>query len=82
MRRQRHRPRIISAPDQAEFDTDHGHHDGNCSEGSESGTKLIRLKKPVVIRPDVGVRVDSTMVGPQFYDCFNYTLLTQGDGHS
>ena len=48
-----------------EPETDHGHHDGNGADGSEPGSKLIRLKKPVVLRPDVGVRVDSTMVGPR-----------------
>jgi Mrp family chromosome partitioning ATPase len=62
-----------------EPDANPAHHDGNGADSGESGTKLVRLKKPVVLRPDVGVRVDSTMVGPQFYDCFNYTLLTQGD---
>lgn len=60
---------------------DHGpaHLDGTADEAGESGTRLVRLKKPVALRPEEGARVDSRMVGPQFYDCFNYTLLTHGE---
>lgn len=41
--------------------------------------ELVRLRKQIVLRPESGIRVDSTMVGPQFYDCFNYALLAGGD---
>lgn len=47
-------------------------------DASPAGT-LIRLLRPVAIRPGAGTTVDSTIVGPQFYDCFNYSLLTGGE---
>lgn len=48
-------------------------------DGAEPRVDLIRLRRPVIFRSDVGQRVDGTMVGPQFYDCFNYALLSGGD---
>ncbi len=67
-------PRNKREPDHAP-----AHHDDPVDEGGETGARLVRLKKPVLLRAEVGMRVDSTMVGPQFYDCFNYTLLTHGE---
>lgn len=40
--------------------------------------ELIRLRRPVIFRPETGRRVDGGIVSPRFYDCFNYALLSDG----
>jgi Mrp family chromosome partitioning ATPase len=57
----------------------HREHDQEEEETPEPRGELIRLRRPVVFRSDVGQRVDGTMVAPQFYDCFNYALLSGGN---
>lgn len=52
------------------------------NEGGQLRGEIVRIRKQIVLRPEVGVRVDSTMVGPQFYDCFNYALLANGEANT
>jgi protein-tyrosine kinase len=39
---------------------------------------LVRLRKAVLLREEVGTMVDGLLVAPQFYNCFNYALLSNG----
>lgn len=39
--------------------------------------RLVRLLKPIVFRSEVGKSIDERTVAPQFYNCFNYSLLSK-----
>jgi protein-tyrosine kinase len=39
--------------------------------------QLVRLLKPVVFTSEVGKSIDERTVAPQFYNCFNYSLLSK-----
>ncbi len=54
------------------------HHREDQGDTKESHAELIRLRRPVIFRPDAGRRVDAKIVSPQFYDSFNYALLSNG----
>ena len=46
--------------------------------GSEVGGKhLVRLLKPITFKSEVGKTIDERIIAPQFYNCFNYSLLSQ-----
>lgn len=38
--------------------------------------ELVRLRRPLRELSDQGTHIDNSFVSPQFYDCFNYSLLT------
>jgi Mrp family chromosome partitioning ATPase len=37
--------------------------------------QLVRLLKPVVVRPERGKSIDPNEVSPRFYNCFHYSML-------
>lgn len=39
--------------------------------------QLVRLLKPITFRSEVGKAIDEMVVAPQFYNCFNYSLLSK-----
>jgi len=45
--------------------------------GSTDEQKLIRVKKNIVYNPMRGSCIDSTYVSYQYYNCFNYSLLSR-----
>ena len=47
---------------------------GHFSEG------LVRLKRPIVVNPDGASFIDHKVVASRFYNCFNYSLLSPGNG--
>jgi Mrp family chromosome partitioning ATPase len=47
-------------------------------ENAPSGQKdLVRLLKPIVISEEQGKAIDSNVVSAQFYNCFNYSLISK-----
>lgn len=42
-----------------------------------AGQHLVRLLKPITFRSDVAKAIDERIVAPQFYNCFNYSLLAK-----
>ena len=43
----------------------------------QAGQHLVRLLKPITFRSDVAKAIDERIVAPQFYNCFNYSLLAK-----
>ena len=43
----------------------------------QTGQHLVRLLKPITFRSDVAKFIDERVVAPQFYNCFNYSLLAK-----
>jgi protein-tyrosine kinase len=41
-------------------------------------TDLVQLRRPIREATERGTHVDGNYVSPHFYDCFNYSLLTDG----
>ena len=41
---------------------------------------LVRLKRPIVVNPDDTSYIDSKVITSRFYNCFNYSLLSPGNG--
>jgi len=41
------------------------------------GQHLVRLLKPITFRSEVAKPIDEMVVAPQFYNCFNYSLLSK-----
>ena len=45
-----------------------------------TSNELMQLRKSLLERPEQGTRIDGGYVAPHYYDCFNYSLLTDSSG--
>jgi len=55
---------------------DKGSEDWSEQAGSKADSRqLVRLLKPVVVRPERGKYIDPNEVSPRFYNCFHYSML-------
>jgi protein-tyrosine kinase len=55
---------------------DKGSEDWSERSGSKADSRqLVRLLKPVVVRPERGKYIDPNEVSPRFYNCFHYSML-------
>jgi len=43
----------------------------------EDKHSLVRLLKPIMFNPERGKHIDSAVVSPMFYNCFNYSMLAK-----
>ncbi len=50
--------------------------DSSRTDSSERGN-LVRLLKPIVISSERPRHIDDTIVSPQYYNCFNYSLISR-----
>jgi len=52
--------------------------DNDGAAGGAGDKNLVRLLKPVVIADDAGGPIDDTIVSPEYYNRFSYSLLAKG----
>jgi Mrp family chromosome partitioning ATPase len=48
------------------------------SNNDRRSTELVQLRRPIRELAERGTHIDGNYVAPHFYDCFNYSLLTDG----
>jgi Mrp family chromosome partitioning ATPase len=46
--------------------------------GPSENTKIVRVIKSIVVNPELGKHVDESVVKFQYYNAFNYSLLSRG----
>jgi len=56
--------------------TDRGYSEGGEEKEVSHDSNLVRLIKPIIFNAEKGKAIDTSVVSPKFYNCFNYSLLS------